>query len=281
MINDYTEQRIALLTQHGKERVIAQVMDAALGCRVEHVAGFDTDRLGTFTRDIPRPGSQLEAARKKARIGMDLAGLSLGLASEGSFSPDPFTGMFPWNVELLVFIDDRAGLEIVGAFQGPGKCSQSWCEDWSAVETFARQAGFPEHHLVLRPGDENDSRVRKGIASWPALEAAFMQAKAETAGGRVFVEHDLRAHAHPARMDNIRRAAEDLAQKLLSICPDCGAPGFWGHERLDGLPCADCGAPTRETRAVVWACVRCDHRETRDLPDATAADPGRCDYCNP
>ena len=74
----YADRRITLLTQHGKEGVIASVLDTALGCRVERVSGFDTDTLGTFTRDIPRPGTQREAARKKARIGMELAGLPLG-----------------------------------------------------------------------------------------------------------------------------------------------------------------------------------------------------------
>lgn len=103
----YAGTRIALLTQHGKERVIASVLDTALGCQVERVGGYDTDLLGTFTREIPRAGKQLEAARKKARLGMEMSGLSLGLASEGSFGPDPMVGMFPWNVEFLIFIDRR------------------------------------------------------------------------------------------------------------------------------------------------------------------------------
>lgn len=49
----YAGQRIALLTQHGKERTITPVLERAPGCRVERVAGYDTDLLGTFTRDIP------------------------------------------------------------------------------------------------------------------------------------------------------------------------------------------------------------------------------------
>ena len=113
----YSERRVALLTQHGKEHVIAPVLDAALGCRVERVSGFDTDTLGTFTRDIPRAGSQREVARRKARIGMELSGLPLGLASEGAFGPDPMAGLFPWNVELLVFIDDERGIEVTGMAQ--------------------------------------------------------------------------------------------------------------------------------------------------------------------
>ncbi len=91
----YAGQRIALLTQHGKERVIAPVLDAALGCRVERIGCYDTDQLGTFTRDIPRPGSQVDAARTKARIGMALSGLTVGIASEGSFGPDPMPACWP------------------------------------------------------------------------------------------------------------------------------------------------------------------------------------------
>ena len=277
----YAESRVALLTQHGKEGAIASVLDTALGCRVERVTGYDTDLLGTFTRDIPRAGMQLEAARKKARIGMALSGLPLGLASEGSFGPDPMVGMFPWNVEFLIFLDDERGLEIVGVAQGKANFSHLLTADWAAAAAFAKQAGFPAHQLVVRPESEDDPRMRKGIAAWVALEAAFSWALAASACGRVFVETDMRAHANPTRMDNIRLATEDLAKKLRSLCPACDTPGFWIVERVDGLPCADCGAPTRETRAEVHGCLKCAHRETRERADRQYADPGRCDYCNP
>ncbi|WP_147652921.1 DUF6671 family protein [Vulcaniibacterium gelatinicum] len=277
----YAGARIALLTQHGKERVIASVLDTALGCQVERVGGYDTDLLGTFTREIPRAGKQLEAARKKARLGMELSGLSLGLASEGSFGPDPMVGMFPWNVEFLIFIDDEQGLEIVGVAQGKAMHAHLLTGDWTAAETFARQAAFPAHHLVVRPEGENDPRLRKGIAAWEELKATFAWAQAQSASGQVFLETDLRAHANPTRMEMIRLAAEDLAAKLGSPCPACGTPGFWIVERVAGLPCGDCGAPTRETRAEVYGCLKCVHRETRERPEPQYADPERCDYCNP
>lgn len=81
-----------LLTQHGKEKVIARELEATLGCRLERLGDNDTDRLGTFTREVPRPGTQLEAARRKARIGMELSGSPLGLGSEGAFGPHPVGG---------------------------------------------------------------------------------------------------------------------------------------------------------------------------------------------
>lgn len=277
----YAGRCIAFLTQHDKERVVAPVLKASSGCRVERVAGYDTDQLGTFTRDIPRFGTQFDAARKKARIGMDLARSPLGLASEGSFGPDPFAGLFPWNVEILIFIDDELSIEVCGMFQGPCGGEHLRAANWPAVEAFARKAGFPAQQLVLRPDGENDPRIRKGIDGWPKLRASFAWAHRLSASGEVFVEYDLRAHAHPERMKNIRRAAEDLAVKLRSCCPACGTPGYALVERVAGLPCADCGAPTREPRAEVWGCVRCAHRDTRERIDPTAAEPGRCDWCNP
>jgi hypothetical protein len=277
----YSGRRVALLTQHGKERAIAPVLEPLLGCRVERVAGYDTDLLGTFSRDIPRAGTQLEAARRKARIGMELSGLPLGLASEGAFGPDPMAGLFPWNVELLVFIDDERGIEVTGMAQQATRFAHLLTDDWEQAAQFARQAGFPEHRLVVRPHDQDDPRIEKGLASWTALEAAFNRACGVAESGRVLLENDVRAHVHPTRMDVIRLAAVDLAAKLNSPCPACGTPGFWIVERLPGLPCADCGAPTREIRADIHGCPVCDHRETRERADVEHADPGRCDYCNP
>ncbi len=276
----YHGREIALLTQHGKEMILAAVLDAALGCRVQRVGGFDTDRLGSFTRDIPRAGSQREAARRKALIGMEIAGLPLGLASEGAFGADPYLGAAPWNTEMVLLVDDLHGIEVVGLAQGPTRFAHRLTGDWLEAQRFAAEAGFPEHHLVVRPAHPEAPRIVKGLDSWAALERAFAHARAEADNGMVCLEHDLRAHAHPTRRGLIRRAAEDLRDKLLSRCPDCGAPGYWPVERLPGLPCADCGAPTREARAEVWACPRCDRRETRALA-AVAADPGACDWCNP
>lgn len=281
VLRPYAERRIALLTQHGKEQVIAPVLEPALGCHVERVDGYDTDRLGTFTGDVPRPGTQIETARRKARVGMDLAGLPLGLASEGTFGPDPVTGMLAWNVEVLLFIDDERGIEVSGVFAGPGRSGHLLAEDWAAAEAFAARNGFPAQHLVVRPDGDGDPRIRKGIADWTALRDAFDWAQARAASGRVFLEYDLRAHASPARRRSIRRAALDLAARLRSPCPACGTPGFATVERVTGLPCAACGAPTREARADIRGCVRCDHRERIERAGVAAADPGRCSWCNP
>ncbi len=276
----YRGRQAALLTQHGKERVIAPVLELALGCRVERVAGYDTDLLGTFTREVPRPGAQLEAARKKARIGMALAGSSLGLASEGSFGPDPCAGLLPWNVEMIVWIDDTLDIEVVGVASGVANFSHLLTSNWEEVETFARAAGFPDQCLAARPQDEDDLRIRKGIADWKTLREIFHWACGEASNGRAFLETDGRADRNPARMDRVGQAAQDLARKLCTPCPMCDAPGFQLVERVPGLPCEDCGALTRVARADIHRCVKCGHQVTVDRLEK-AASAARCDFCNP
>ena len=44
-------QAITLATLHGKQAIIAPVLEPASGCSVVHVPEVNTDRFGTFTRE--------------------------------------------------------------------------------------------------------------------------------------------------------------------------------------------------------------------------------------
>lgn len=277
----YTGERVALLTQHGKEQVMAPALEGAFGCRVEHVTGYDTDMLGTFTRETARAGTQLEAARKKACLGMELSGLLLGIASEGSFGPNPYIGMFPWNVELIVWRDVVRNIEVVGMGEGATNFSHLLTGEWETAQAFAREAQFPGHSLVVRPDSDHGPSICKGIANWPDLELAFSRALTRSSNGVVFIETDMRASANPTRMEVIGRAAEDLARKLRSLCPACESPGFCRIGLVPGLQCSACGTPTGETRAETLGCPRCPFRDTRELTNPAYAPPAACGYCNP
>ncbi|HET9113234.1 MAG TPA: DUF6671 family protein [Burkholderiales bacterium] len=276
----YKGSTAVLLTRHGKEHVITPVLAAALGCRVIPVTGFDTDLLGTFTRDIPRPGTQLDAAREKARIGMILANLPLGLASEGRFGPDPYTGMLPWNVEMVVWIDSTLDIEVVGIASGTANFAHLLTANREQADAFARASGFPRHGLAVRPQNEDDSRIRKGITDWETLHDAFQWACNEADNGYAFLETDMRAHMNPTRMEIIAQAARHLALKLNSLCPACNTPGFQVVEHIPGLPCEVCDMPTAETMAETSRCARCGHQATMKRPEKTAP-ASRCNFCNP
>lgn len=73
-VDGYKNREVALLTQHGKERVLAPILKEFIGCTVSKVEGYDTDLLGT----------------------------------------DPYTGIFFTNFEVLIWVDDASDLEIIG-----------------------------------------------------------------------------------------------------------------------------------------------------------------------
>lgn len=259
---------------------MAPLFADSLNVCLELATGFDTDTLGTFTRDVARRGSQLEAARSKAKKGMELLSLDVGVASEGSFRSDWF-GLFPLNLELVVLVDRARDLEIVGRAGGPAHHFHDQVTTLEALSVFARKVEFPSHGLVVRPDHQDDPRVRKGLVDWPALSEAFEAALAESSSSAVFVESELRAHMNPTRMKTIRRATEDLIARTLSECPRCRSPGFWAVESVPGLPCRDCRAPTDEPRAQRWECIAGDYVELRNVNAGRLSDPSRCPSCNP
>lgn len=276
----YAGHCATLVTRHAKERVLAPVLRHAADLHLEVCHGIDTDRLGTFTRDVPRVGSQRDAARDKARLGVEHAGTSLGIGSEGSFVPGPL-GLSSWNVEIVLLLDLERGIEIVGRAQGPGLHIHGLAGDRDALSALASAARFPEHALVLRPDGPAGAEPVKGLADWEALLATFERLRQEAVTGLVFVESDLRAHCHPTRMQMIERAGHDLAERLITCCPSCGSPGFGHSEVVRGLPCADCGTPTDMASGDRHTCVRCAYTEDRARLGATVGDPARCPVCNP
>jgi hypothetical protein len=51
---NYQGQRVAFLTLHGKQELLRPLLQDALGCQLIHTDSFDTDQLGSFTREVPR-----------------------------------------------------------------------------------------------------------------------------------------------------------------------------------------------------------------------------------
>jgi hypothetical protein len=277
---NYTNASFALLTKHGKERAIAPRFAQALRATVTVTDSFDTDALGTFTREIPRFGNQLDAARKKAELAIELTGCPLGLGSEGSFTPGPF-GLGSFNLEVVTLVDRQRNLVITGAIRQPGHHASGTFDSWEALAAFAEMAKFPSHALVLRPDDENHAHICKGLTELDALRAAHGECRALSKAGAVFAESDLRAHLNPTRMENIGTACDDLIARMMRACPACEAPGFGLAKIETGLPCSWCGEPTNDWKAEEFRCVSCSHIESRPRADLQKADPGLCPQCNP
>lgn len=274
-------RKLALLTKHNKEKVVQPIFEVETGCDFIVENEFDTDTLGTFSREITREKSQLETAREKIKICMNLSSAEIFIASEGSFGPHPMFPM-PWNVEIILLYDKISKYEMFGIYKGSEtNFDHITTRDWSEALDFSVKVKFPEHFLILRPGNENGSPVIKDIDTLEKFEKAFKKCKERSLTRNVFIETDMRAHANPTRMKNIALASMDLIKKINNVCPICGFYGFVVTEVIKGLPCEMCRLPSELTLKHVFSCHRCKHVAEELHPIGEFASPQYCHNCNP
>jgi hypothetical protein len=273
----YWGRTITFATMHGKERLARQPFREVLGAIVTASPGLDTDQFGTFAGDIPRTLSPHAAARAKAHLGMRSAGTTLALASEGSFSPG-LTQQVE-NVEILMFIDDDLGMEIVEAVVDTsplpaGRRIHSAAE----ARQFATRVGFPHQGVIVSSAGSDRTAVYKNLSGLDELESTATALLAHQPP--VLIQPDYRSHRAPSRAAVIGGLCTRMAARLATPCPQCQAPGFGQTGAEPGLPCSACGSATGVVADDVYGCARCPHRMR--VPRVPAvADPRWCDYCNP
>jgi hypothetical protein len=281
---DFFQNRTgALATMHQKEKVIAPILKAALGVQMIVPQGLNTDEFGTFTRDIQRAGDQLNAARLKTDKAMALTGLSLAIASEGSFGSHPSLPFLACDRELVLLSDRHHDLEVVGqAISTETNYRHQQITNIEEALAFAQKIGFPTHGLVAMSDAKptQSSHIFKGITDEAhLLETVTWLLKKE---GQAHLETDMRAMYNPTRMKVIAEATQDLIDQLMQCCPQCNYPGFTPAEYHPGLPCALCGSATQLILAVTRRCKKCYFSQVTNFPNGEKfADPAQCSYCNP
>lgn len=276
---------ILLTTQHMKSTAIAPAFWQRLRAGVVEY-GVDTDRLGTFSGEIVRPGGALEAARRKCEWPLQILGekVNFALASEGSFGPHPLIPFIPCDHEILYFIDRLHGFHMhVSVVSEQTNYRTELVDSWDELQKLATETLFPSHALILRPeGRDVCAPIFKGLDTESALRHAYRECVKLSSGAKVWVETDMRAHCNPTRMKVISELADKLAARLVSHCPHCNTPG-WGNVGIQkGLECNACAMPTQMIKCEVYGCTKCDHTEVTPRADGmTKADPQHCSYCNP
>lgn len=282
--HSYAGRSAVLATMHRKEEAIAPVLLSALGLLVVPAPGLDTDKLGTFSGEISREGTMLEVAVRKARLGMGAAGLPLGIASEGTFGPHPAIPFMPAGMELLVFVDDEKEIVVHESLIAEATNFDHLAVlPGEALEPFLERVGFPAHGLIVRPNEgAPTAALAKGIVDRETLDRAIADAASVSWDGRARLETDMRAHFNPTRLESLAVLAKRLAQRLATLCPACGTPGFGRTGTRTGLICEDCDTPTEMVAVQIFGCPKCDHREELPRPDGLQTAPARyCPQCNP
>lgn len=274
-------RKLIIATKHEKEKVIAPLIEMALGVKCIVPNTFDTDSLGTFTGEIERKDDPISTARKKCILAMELKNCDLGIASEGSFGPHPTLFFAPSDDEILVFIDKKNGVEIVEReLSTTTNFDAEEISDQRQLVAFATRAKFPDHGLILRKSKEDLTEIVKGITNWSQLTSSFDFFRKKY--GIAYVETDMRAMFNPTRMSVIETVTQKLIKKITSFCPQCNFPGFGVTQIISGLPCKLCGTPTRSALSHVYKCQKCSFTKEVKYPNnALSEDPTYCDSCNP
>ncbi len=283
-MHPYAGRRASLATKHGKEGQIARPLHAALNLHVCVPSTIDTDLLGTFTGEIPRHGSPAQVVLQKARMGMEITGLPLGLANEGSFGPHPAFPLITADTELLVFVDDERGIHIQESVVSERVvAAQTTARSITDIAPFLTRVSFPSHGLIVRPNALlQPDLIFKGITDSVVLAEKLKFAAEKSPDGFALVETDLRAHMNPTRRRVIRQLAVRLARRLVHLCPACHTPGWGLVDHLYGLPCEWCGEATDLVREDILGCPACSYRQYQARADGLLyASPTHCNACNP
>jgi len=274
MSNPYKGRDFALLTKHGKGSIIAPVLRELLGAKLVLATGYDTDLLGTFSSEVERTLSPAACALKKAQLACELAGLSIGLGSEGSFTAG-FMGLMTINSERLCCFNAAENWHVTGVSVGPSAAQACECKNEQELADFLNTVAL-QQGLVL----QSHGRIAKGLESTAEVEATISAWAGVGSPYPLSISYDLRAHFCPERRDRIALAAENLIQRLLSLCPRCSRPGFWPDKKEFGLPCEACGSPTSALKERIAHCEGCCYEKGHTVPEVWG-DPSQCYECNP
>ncbi|HEY9732862.1 MAG TPA: DUF6671 family protein [Drouetiella sp.] len=296
--NRYSGRRIVLTTKHKKDKALARPIEVGTGLLVATV-NLNTDQLGTFTREINRTDSAVKTAKNKARLGMRKVASKLGLANEGSFGPHPDIPFIPSCYEVIVFIDDELGMEIVESIiSAETNFAHIQASSKDDISDFLQRARFPSHGLIVRPNKTDRSffgkarelitrpaaggSIFKGIRDKESLAEAVSLSQRLSFDGLAHIETDMRAHMNPTRMRVLRTLGINLARRLCSGCPECETPGFGMTGSEGALRCNECGYPTEFPALEIHSCAKCKFQQKLARKDGrTSVESMHCSQCNP
>jgi hypothetical protein len=148
-------------TNHGNADAARECFLRVLHASIEELV-IDSDSLGTFSGEVERSGSMLDALRGKVRLARQLTSERFVLVSEGSFGATGGLGFIPQGVEMLLVHDALTGVEVV-------EQHVSWDTNYvtatlfsiEELHRFLPRISFGSHALVLYP--DGSGRVNKGV----------------------------------------------------------------------------------------------------------------------
>jgi hypothetical protein len=277
----FNGKKLYVISRHEKHRYIAAPLAAATGLIVEPFTEIDTDLLGTFSGEVERTMAPVDCAREKCRQAAAYFTEGYLLASEGSFGPHPALGLLAAGEEWLVFYDIAEKNEVIIRDVTLDTCFRGErVVDEAACLLFLQQVGFPGQKVIVKSSQHQPERIVKNLAQ--ATEVIEAMQEIVDQYGDCFIETDMRAMNNPSRQRHLLQLGTRLAEKLCSICEQCGWYGFSTTRVERGLPCGWCGTPTDGVLYEVSCCNQCGFEKEKYFPmGKQQEDPQFCNQCNP
>ena len=259
---------------HAKERAIAPPFRRLLGAEVAVAPDLDTDLLGTFSGEVPRPDALVETSLLKAELVFRTLDVDCALANEGSYGPIDRLPLNPSGVEIMAFIDRKRGIRLVetlATHRTNWRLLRFKAGD-PAVPGAVKALGFPDYGVFVICSSDMSQPI-KGLATLDEVVAAMDHEARRSADGYAVLIADMRAHRNPTRMKVLRALSWKLARRLATLCPKCHAPGFGPIGSRRGLPCESCGDATHYIHFEIDGCSACGYAAARPRKDGQRTAP--------
>ncbi len=283
MSQQFKNRKLLIATMHQKEKVIAPLLEKEFGVKCFVLKNFDTDKFGTFTREIKRKGDMYETIKAKLNTAMKIADCDLGVASEGSFGLHPAIPFAQSGLELLLLIDKKNNLEIRGHhLSSEINLGGEYIHNLNEAIVFAKKYNFPKHNIIVRKTKDGKKNIYKNIQTLNNFKQKVTVLLKSPNISKVFLETDMRAHKNPTRMSGITLATQDLIKNIKSACPQCKTPGFIITNVEKGLLCSLCSSSTDLPIFEIFSCANCNYqKKVKIVKYGKTADPEQCGNCNP
>ena len=222
----YANARIGLATIHAKELAVAPPFRRLLDAEVVVAHGLDTDALGTFSGEVPRPDALVETCVIKAELAFRSLDVDCAIANEGSYGPIDRVPLVASGVEIMAFIDRKRGLRLIetlGTHRTNWRLRRFKAGDPN-VPAVVKAMGFPRFGVFVISSSD-PSRPVKDLSNMDEVVAAVNREARRSDEGLAIVIADMRANRNPTRMRVLRALSWKLAKRLraaLSEMPYAG-----------------------------------------------------------
>ena len=206
---------------HAKELAVAPPFRRLLDAEIVVASQLDTDELGTFSGEVPRPDALVETCVLKAELAFRSLDVDCAIANEGSYGPIDAVPLVPSGIEIMAFLDRKRGIRIIETLS-------THRTNWRLLRFKAndpnipkavKAIGFPRYGVFVLCSSDMAHPIKSGLDTLDDVVSAMNQEAKRSEDGMAVLIADMRAHRNPTRMRVLRALSYKLAKRLEHLCP--------------------------------------------------------------